>query len=130
MSHRFARLSSMVRISLIAGAVLIAAHVNLRHSSMAYAGFGHNNYNPYPKPVSHRVYPSMLFSNYYVGPAFWADGVPAQLYPSPLPTPPLVGHTYITYEPLKPHEFMYHHKRSYYRHNPGEGWSNTHVWYW
>ena len=48
--------------------------------------------------------PNDLFYNYYVPPTGYA-GVGAQLYPSPRPTPPLVGHTYITYQPLMPHEF-------------------------
>ena len=44
------------------------------------------------------------FYNHYVGPG--PDGtVGAKLYPCPRPTPPLIGHTYITYEPLNPHEF-------------------------
>jgi hypothetical protein len=52
-----------------------------------------------------------LFYNYYVAPG--GGGVPAQLYLCPRPTPPLVGHTWITYQPLMPHEFLYHHKRKY-----------------
>jgi hypothetical protein len=57
-----------------------------------------------------------LFSNYYVGGSYCGD-VPAQLYLSPRPTPPLVGHTYITYQPLMPHEFLYPHSRHYYRYD-------------
>ena len=53
-----------------------------------------------------------LFYNYYVPPV--GDGsVGAQMYPCPRPTPPLVGHTYITYQPLMPHEFLYKHHRVY-----------------
>jgi hypothetical protein len=50
--------------------------------------------------------------NYYAMPP-GAAGLTAALYPSPRPTPPLVGQTYITYEPLAPHEFLYIHHRSY-----------------
>ena len=75
------------------------------------------------------VYPHQMFSNFYVGPAACAGGLPAQLYTPPLPTPPLVGHTYITYQTLLPHELMYKHRRIYYRHNPGEGWVQTKVKY-
>jgi hypothetical protein len=50
-----------------------------------------------------------LFYNYYA-----SGNPPAQLYISPRPTPPLVGHTYITYQPLYPHEYMWHHDRTYY----------------
>ncbi len=51
-----------------------------------------------------------LFYNYYVPPV---GGVGAKLYPCPRPTPPVVGHTYITYQPLMPHEFLYKHHRVY-----------------
>ena len=54
-----------------------------------------------------------LFYNYYAPGV--NGGPPAQLYISPRPTPPLVGHTYITYQPLVPHEMLYPHKRTYYR---------------
>ncbi len=53
-----------------------------------------------------------LFYNYYVP----GNGAPpAQLYLSPRPTPPLVGHTYVTYQPFYPHEMLYPHRRTYYR---------------
>ena len=51
-----------------------------------------------------------IFYNYFQGPSGPGGGVPAQLYVSPRPTPPMVGHTWITYPPLNPHEFLYHHK--------------------
>ena len=70
-----------------------------------------------------------LFYNYYV-PAGSQGGVPAQLYLSPRPTPRLVGHTYVTYQPLMPHEFLYPHRRKYWRKNPDGGWTSTSVcWY-
>ncbi len=67
-----------------------------------------------------------LFYNYYVPPA-GPFSVGAQLYPSPRPVPPLVGHTYITYEPLMPHEFLYRHSRTYWRYNPGAGWTRARI---
>ena len=51
---------------------------------------------------------------FYVSP-YRCGGEAAGLYPSPLPSPPLVGHTHITYEPLMPHEFLYRHRRVYHR---------------
>jgi hypothetical protein len=48
-------------------------------------------------------------ANYYVADA----DAPVALYVSPRPTPPMVGHTYITYQPLAPHEFLYRHHRTY-----------------
>jgi len=56
-----------------------------------------------------------LFYNYYV--AGVNGGPPAQLYLVPRPTPPLVGHTYITYQPLMPHEMLYQHHRVYKRYD-------------
>jgi len=68
-----------------------------------------------------------LFYNYYV-PQTVCGGVPAKMYPCPLPTPPLVGHTYYTYQPLMPHEAMYPHKRVYHRYyDGGRGLTRTCV---
>ena len=74
-----------------------------------------------------------LFYNYYVPPracnGYGAMG--AEMYISPRPTPPLVGHTYITYQPLMPHEFLYRHHRCYYRDNgPYAGVTKTWVCWW
>jgi hypothetical protein len=70
--------------------------------------------------------PSDLFYNYYVPPGTPA-GVGAQMYPAPRPTPPLVGHTYVTYQPLMPQEFLYEHHRVYWRQNCDAGWTRTSV---
>ena len=43
--------------------------------------------------------------------------------------PAFVGHTYVTYQPFMPHEYMYKHHRSYYTHTPGAGWRRTNVKY-
>lgn len=68
-----------------------------------------------------------LFYNYYEGPN--PSGTAAQMYVSPLPVPAHVGHTYVTYQPLMPHEFMYKHCRSHYAHTPGAGWSRAKIRY-
>jgi hypothetical protein len=54
-----------------------------------------------------------LFYNYYVPPV-GPCSVGAELYLCPRPVPPWVGYTYITYQPLMPHEFLYQHSRVYY----------------
>ena len=72
--------------------------------------------------------PPDLFYNFYVPPC-GDPSVGAQLYVSPRPVPPRVGHTYVTYEPLMPHEFLYKHYRTYRRYNPGAGWTKTCVWW-
>jgi hypothetical protein len=69
-----------------------------------------------------------LFYNYYAQPGPY-NGAAAEMYICPRPVPPHVGHTWVTYQPLMPHEFLYRHKRSYYTHNPGAGWRRTNVRY-
>ncbi len=66
-----------------------------------------------------------LFANSYVGPC--PCGTAAQMYVSPRPVPANVGHTYTTYQPLMPHEFLYKHTRSHYAHAPGAGWTRSKV---
>ena len=68
-----------------------------------------------------------LFANYQVGPH--PSGTAAQMYVSPLPVPPHVGHTYTTYQPLMPHEYLYKHTRSHYAYVPGSGWTRSKVRY-
>lgn len=70
-----------------------------------------------------------IFYNEFVGPYAPGGGVPAQLYVSPRPTPPLVGHTWIPYPPLMPHEFLYHHHRKYYKHYRNGGYTTSCVKY-
>ncbi len=62
-----------------------------------------------------------LFYNQYVGPG--AGTAAAEMYVSPLPVPERVGHTYGTYQPFYPNEYLYRHKRSYYNYHPGAGWT-------
>ena len=70
-----------------------------------------------------------LFYNYYVGNG--CDQVGAQLYVAPQPVPPLVGHTFITYQPLMPHEFLYQHHHTYYRYyDGGRGMTRASVKYY
>jgi len=70
-----------------------------------------------------------LFYNYYAWPS--CTDIGAQLYISPRPVPANVGHTYITYQPLMPHEFLYTHHRTYHRYyNGGQGLNRTSVHYW
>lgn len=62
---------------------------------------------PRPGPV--------VAPNYYVPPT---NGAGAELYPCPRPVPMNVGRTYITYEGLAPHEFLYKHARTYRTEHP------------
>ena len=69
-----------------------------------------------------------LFYNYYAWPS--CTGLGSELYISPRPVPPHVGHTFYTYQPLYPHEYLYTHHRTYHRYyNGGQGLNRTHVTY-
>lgn len=68
-----------------------------------------------------------LFYNVYEGPD--PSGATAGAYVSPRPVPPNVGHTYTTYQPFMPHEYMYRHTRTNYAYAPGAGWSRAKVRY-
>ena len=73
-----------------------------------------------------------LFYNYYVPPvpAGNAPGFGAQLYVAPRPVPPRVGHTWITYPPFMPHEFLYKHRRRYVRPYGATGFKTDTRAYW
>jgi hypothetical protein len=71
--------------------------------------------------------PGDLFYNYYVPPVPCVGGVGAAMYPCPRPTPPMVGHTYFTYQPLYPQEFLYKHHRTYVTGHCCGGCTRTHV---
>lgn len=58
-----------------------------------------------------------VFHNYY--PNTMAGVNSANMYPVPYPTPIIAGHTYYTYQPLYPHEYLYEHRRVYYNNYAG-----------
>jgi len=64
------------------------------------------------------------YYNYYTASD---DGIAAQMYLCPRPVPARVGYTYITYQPLAPHEFMYRHSRTYLRRNENGRLTRTSV---
>ena len=51
------------------------------------------------------------------------------MYPCPRPTPPLVGYTYVTYQPLLPQEFLYQHELHYRTCYPDGSRTRTTVTY-
>jgi hypothetical protein len=57
--------------------------------------------------------PTLQYNYYYPTPG--SDGIPARLYLCPRPTPAHVGYTYITYQALAPHEFLWRHQAAYVR---------------
>lgn len=91
-------------------------------SALTVLGAAHADAQGYTYPPTNPD----LFYNYYTQPSM-VGGVPAQMYVSPRPVPPHVGHTYITYQPLMPHEYMYRHCRKYWRYHPGSGMTRACV---
>ena len=74
-----------------------------------------------------------VFYNFYVPPvpAGSAPGVGAQLYVAPRPVPPRMGHTWHTYPPFMPHEFLYRHRRRYIRQAGAMGLrTDVHAYWW
>lgn len=69
-----------------------------------------------------------LFYNYYTkGNANQSN---AQMYLSPLPVPPNVGHTFFTYQPFYPEEMLYWHKNKFHRYyDNGRGMNRTRASY-
>jgi hypothetical protein len=79
------------------------------------------------------VAPPDVFYNYYVPPVAAGSypGLGAQLYVAPRPVPPRVGHTWYTYPPFLPHEFLYKHHRRYIRPAGAKGMRTVaHTYYW
>ena len=70
-----------------------------------------------------------LFYNYYSQGNY--NSANAQLYISPVPVPAFVGHTFNTYQPFYPHEFMYWHKNRFHNdYDNGRGMNRTKAKYY
>ncbi len=74
------------------------------------------------------VFNPPAFGNYYANGSM--NQTDAALYPSPLPVPQWVGHTYIMYQPFYPHEYMHRHGHRYHTYyDQGRGLNRTAVRY-
>ncbi len=72
--------------------------------------------------------PDLFYNNYTQGNANRAN---AQMYISPVPVPPNVGHTFLTYQPFYPQEMLYAHKDRYHNYyDNGRGMNRTRATYW
>lgn len=70
-----------------------------------------------------------LFDNYFT--RGYANQAEAGMYISPIGVPGWVGHTYNTYQPLNPHQFLYqHHDRYHSYYDDGRGLNRTHAKYY
>lgn len=73
-------------------------------------------------------YPDLFYNNYTQGNANLTN---AQMYVSPVPVPPFVGHTFITYQPFMPEEMLYWHTNRYHNYyDGGRGMNHTRVHYY
>lgn len=104
---------------LLVALVALAATTSTVRTAQAVEGL-------YKRTISYQN-KSDLFYNVYEGPN--PSGTTAGAYVSPRPVPPNVGHTYTTYQPLMPHEYMYRHTRSHYAYQQGAGWSRAKIRY-
>jgi hypothetical protein len=69
-----------------------------------------------------------LFYNFYTQGN--CNATNAQMYISPVPVPPNVGHTFYTYQPFMPHEMLYWHSDRYHNYyDGGRGMNHTKVHY-
>ena len=84
------------------------------------------DYNPGTQPAAGQP---DLFYNYY--PQGAANRVNAQMYLSPMPVPPNVGHTFYTYQPFYPHHMLYPHEDRFHRqYDCGRGMNRTRAVYY
>jgi hypothetical protein len=71
--------------------------------------------------------PTLNYNYWYPGQA--SGYMPARMYLCPRPVPVRVGYTYITYQALNPHEFLWCHARGYIRyHADGSSTTTTVTW--
>jgi hypothetical protein len=76
----------------------------------------------YPAPGS--PIPTLAYNYWY--PAAGGAYYPARMYLCPRPVPLHVGYTYITYQGMAPHNFLYKHHKRYATSHPGLG--TTYTW--
>ncbi len=73
-------------------------------------------------------YPDLFYNNYTQGNC---NATNAQMYVSPVPTPPFVGHTFFTYQPFMPEEMLYWHTNRYHNYyDGGRGMNHTKIHYY
>ncbi len=70
-----------------------------------------------------------LFYNFYTQGN--CNATNAQMYTAPIPVPPNVGHTFVTYQPFMPHEMLYWHTDRFHNYyDGGRGMNHTKVHYY
>jgi hypothetical protein len=101
--------------AIVAALILVASAAAQDNNALDYtAANGVVGMNPLaaaPATVSPISPPTLAYNYYYPTPG--SGQVPARLYLCPRPTPAHVGYTYITYQALAPHNFLYRHRAAY-----------------
>ena len=102
-------------------------HGQVHGQAPVFSASWHTMMPGWQRPYIEESQPDVFFNHYVPG----NGGNPAAAYPTPYPTPPRVGHTYFTYQPFMPSEWMYCHHRTYHQYyNSGMGLNRTRVrWY-
>ena len=94
---------------------------------MGWGGTGAGGTDSFANTLGKGTQP--LFDNYFTRGN--ANSAEAALYMSPIGVPGWVGHTYNTYQPLYPHQFLYQHHDSYHSYyDQGQGLNRTHAKYY
>ncbi len=128
--------TALLSLSLLAGIALAQENcpncpVRHGHAGSYYGDTGAGHFGRYNNlgDCTYRHYGQHdLFYNYYAGNN--CGGMGAALYVSPRPVPAYVGHTYVTYQPFMPHEYLYPHHRTYHRYyNGGAALTRTSAHY-
>lgn len=73
-------------------------------------------------------YPDLFYNYYTQGNC---NRTNAQMLVAPVPVPPHVGHTFMTYQPFQPEEMLYKHTNRYHNYyDNGRGMNHTRVHYY
>jgi hypothetical protein len=96
-------------------------------TSVSGYGAGTSGLDSFGSIYGHATQP--LFDNYFT--RGYSNGAEAAMYVSPIGVPGWVGHTYNTYQPLYPHQFLYqHHDRYHSYYDQGMGLNRTSAHYY
>lgn len=73
-------------------------------------------------------YPDLFYNYYTQGNCNQTN---AQMLVAPVPVPPHVGHTFMTYQPFQPEEMLYRHTNRYHNYyDNGRGMNHTRIHYY
>jgi hypothetical protein len=104
-----------IAAAMVAALILVASAAAQDNNALDYTAangvVGMDPLAAVPATVYPIAPPTLAYNYYYPTPG--SGQVPARLYLCPRPTPSHVGYTYITYQALAPHNFLYRHRAAY-----------------